>query len=114
MKDISGETLDQYLAVANKKYGDDLTMEEIRGIFDVAIKDFKDDKLYLELFGHVCDYLWTKAHTKTMTDSKMEDYVQMLYWIAEIDYYMRSLENEISERTVIDTLKLIHNYKHSE
>jgi hypothetical protein len=64
MQDISGETLDHYLAIANKKYGDTLTLEEIKKIFNTAVTDFKEYKLHLELLGHVCDYLWTQEHAK--------------------------------------------------
>jgi len=119
MKAISGEVLDTYLGIVNKKYGDDLSMEEIKKIFNVAVDDFKKDKLYLELLSHICNYLWAKAHLKTWAkdkqqipvNKKLDEFTWTLYWIAEVDYYMHNLENEISERRVIDTLKAIRDYK---
>lgn len=112
MKDISEETLNHYLAIANKKYGDELSMEEIKLIFNVTIKDFKNNKLYLELFGHVCDYLWTKAHVQKLSDPQMEEFVQLLYWVAEADYNIRHINDETTKEIVLLTLKSIHDYKH--
>lgn len=111
MKDISGETLDYYLAIADKKYGDDLSIEETKKIFDVAINDFKEGNLYLDLLSHVCDYLWSKAYTKSMTDQELYNFTQMLYWIAELNYYLRNMRNRAAESDVLEALRAINNYK---
>jgi hypothetical protein len=108
---ISDTIMVKYLNAINKKYESDLDMDEVKKVFMLVLKDYRNEEIFLEELSGICNYLHGMAEMKSMSDQKLSNFSNLLLHGAEINFYLSHADKEESGKIAMSHLRDILNYK---
>lgn len=110
IRKIRKKIIKKYIVPLGKKYSEDISMDQIEKIFELAVSDFKREEISPDELSGICNYLWSMAYLKSMTDQSLSNFSNILLRGAEIPYYLRRADDSEKARIAVNSLADILNY----